>query len=166
MMPRRFGILLLSLGLACCSKKPVPRADAAPPAPSAPSTGPAAPATDSRREIQDLLARVFQPVYFPFDQASLSPAACELLAEAATLMGREPAVEVTIQGNTDDRGTVEYNLALGQRRAQVVKDYLMGFGIGAERIRIISYGEEKPASEGREEEARAMNRRDEFLVSF
>lgn len=159
---------LLSLGLVFCSKKPAPPVAAAPVAlPVAQAeVEPAQPVEDSRLKIQELLTRVFKPVYFPFDQASLSEEARQLLAEAGMLMKQEPSISVIIQGNTDDRGTEEYNLALGQRRAQTVKNYLLGFGIDSSRLKVVSYGEEKPALEGSEESARAMNRRDEFLVSF
>lgn len=161
------GFLLLSLGLTCCSKKPLPpmaAAPAAPPPVQAPVKAP--PEADSLQKIQDLVAGAFQPVYFPYDQATLSPKARDMLAEAAGLMRREPSVKVVIQGNTDERGTAEYNLALGQRRAQVVKKYLLDFGIESARLQVISYGEERPVQSGADEEAMALNRRDEFLVSF
>jgi peptidoglycan-associated lipoprotein len=167
-MHARFATLLLSVGLVSCSKKPVPRVEAepAPPAVAQSAPQPTAPVDDSRQRIREILDRVFQPVYFPFDQATLSSEARKLLSEAATLLAREPSIRVTIQGNTDDLGTAEYNLALGQRRAAVVRDYLAGFGIEPSRLQIISYGEEKPAREGVGEESRALNRRDDFQVVF
>lgn len=82
------------------------------------------------------------------------------------LLKQEPAIKVLIQGNTDERGTEEYNLALGDRRARVAKEYLASYGVNASQLKIISYGEEKPAKRGHDESAWAPNRRDEFNVTF
>ncbi len=121
---------------------------------------------NARLKIQSLIAEAFRPVYFPFDKYDLSQKSRDLLSQAGDLMKREPSIKVTIEGNTDERGTEDYNLALGQRRAAVVKEYLASYGIGIPRLNLISYGAEKPVQHGHDEQSWALNRRDEFKVTF
>jgi peptidoglycan-associated lipoprotein len=166
-----YRILPLAALLAMsCAQKPKPAAETGK-APSAVATMnvPSTPGDSSeqhRLRIENLLNEAFRPVYFPFDQASLSEASKRLLGQAGDLMKREPSIKVLIQGNTDERGTEEYNLALGYRRARVVRDYLVSYGVEGSRLKLISYGEEKPAKPGHDESAWAANRRDEFNVTF
>lgn len=162
------GLAGISTLLAACAKRPFVKAEpvreavALAPVPAPPD----APREDARARIQSLISEAFKPVYFPFDRSDLSPQAVRILTEAAGLMAKEPSIQVVIQGNTDERGASEYNLALGEKRARVVMDYLVAYGINPSRLRIISYGEEKPAMDGANETAWAANRRDEFLVTF
>lgn len=104
-------------------------------------------------------------VYFAFDSYSLDSRAQETLDRQAALLLRNNGVNVTIEGHTDERGTREYNLALGERRATAVKDYLVAFGISPARIRTLSYGEERPAVLGSNEAAWAKNRRAVTIVT-
>ncbi len=108
---------------------------------------------------------VNEHVYFAFDSAALSPGAQDILRDKAAYMTENPDVSVTIEGHCDERGTNEYNLALGERRAQSVKSFLVDLGIGAERMSTISYGEERPADPGHDETAWTRNRRAQFVIN-
>lgn len=99
------------------------------------------------------------PVYFEFDSSELSEHGRTELTNVASWMERHTATRLRIEGHTDDRGTTEYNLGLGDRRAHVIEDYLVRLGIDAGRIDTISYGEEQPAADGDDETAWAQNRR-------
>jgi peptidoglycan-associated lipoprotein len=106
---------------------------------------------------------VLNTIYFDFDKYNLRADAKEMLKANAQTLKDNPEVAVLIEGHCDERGTVEYNLALGERRANAAKQYLVDMGIAASRIRTISYGEERPADPGHNEAAWAKNRRDAFV---
>ena len=110
-------------------------------------------------EVERELVSVGDTVYFGYDSYSLDDRAQETLNRQAALLLRNTAVRVTIEGHADERGTREYNLALGERRATAVKDYLIAFGVTPGRMVTISYGEERPAVAGSSESAWAKNRR-------
>ncbi len=101
-------------------------------------------------------------VYFDFDSSAITAQAASILNQHANLLSSNPAASVLIAGNTDERGSREYNIALGERRAQAASAYLTGQGVAANNIRVISYGEERPAVAGNSEEAYAQNRRAEL----
>ncbi len=101
-------------------------------------------------------------IYFDFDQYTLSQEAREILEDNAEYLQNNPSINVKIEGHADERGSDEYNLALGERRALAAKNYLVSLGIQPQRLTIISYGEELPLVSGRTEEAMAKNRRAEF----
>lgn len=101
-------------------------------------------------------------VYFEFDSSALGPEARRVLEDNARWLIDHPDVRIVIEGHCDERGTVEYNLALGARRAQAVRDYLVNLGVAADRIRTVSYGEERPAAPGHDEASWSRNRRAEF----
>ena len=103
-------------------------------------------------------------IHFEFDRYRLTDEAKEVLADNARVLKNNSKVRILIEGHCDERGTVEYNLALGERRAQVARDYLLELGIPAGRISIISYGKERPLEFGQSESAWSKNRRDEFVV--
>jgi peptidoglycan-associated lipoprotein len=105
-----------------------------------------------------------QKIYFNFDSAALSDEARATLAKNAELLTKGSSVKVRIEGNCDERGSDEYNMALGDRRAKAARDYLVNLGVAADRLSIISYGEEKPVDQGHDESAWAKNRRDEFVI--
>jgi peptidoglycan-associated lipoprotein len=117
-------------------------------------------AMDFQTAGQDL-----KTIYFDYDSANLSTEAKASLETAAEWLKTHPAVNIKVEGNCDERGTSEYNLSLGERRALAARRYLISLGIGDDRIFTISYGEEKPASDGHDESAWKLNRRDEFKVS-
>lgn len=103
-------------------------------------------------------------VYFGFDDASLTKKAREILSEKAEWLRKNSDVEVIIEGHCDERGTKEYNMALGQRRAQSIKNYLVNAGIDESRLETISYGEERPVDPRHNEMAWAKNRRGVFKI--
>jgi peptidoglycan-associated lipoprotein len=104
-----------------------------------------------------------QTVYFAFDQFSLGTSARETLRRNAEILRSHPDILVEIQGNCDERGSEEYNLALGERRAQAAKDYLVNSGIRRQRISTVSFGESNPAAAGQSERSWQLNRRDDFV---
>ncbi len=105
-----------------------------------------------------------EDIYFAFDSAALSGTAQQKLREKAQWMRQHPTVSAIIEGHCDERGTSEYNLALGDRRAESVKSYMVNLGISRSRLVTISYGEERPADPRSTEEAWARNRRAHFVV--
>ncbi len=110
------------------------------------------------------LKAALQKIYFDFDSYKLSDVARAALAKNAQYIKKDTADKVQIEGNCDERGSDEYNLALGERRAKAALDYLVTMGVPANRLSFISYGKEKPADPGHSEAAWAKNRRDDFTV--
>jgi peptidoglycan-associated lipoprotein len=104
-------------------------------------------------------------VYYDFDQYDLRPEARERLAKNASFMQEHPEFVFTIEGHCDERGTNEYNLALGDRRAAAAKDYLVSLGISSDRLRTVSYGEERPFCNQSDESCWQQNRRAHFTVT-
>jgi len=115
--------------------------------------------------LQWTRATELQTVYFAFDSSALSPEARATLKNNADKIKQMPSVMIQVEGHCDERGTQEYNLALGERRALSVRSYLIDLGVSGDRIVTVSYGEEMPASQGSTEEAWALNRRAEFNKS-
>lgn len=111
------------------------------------------------------LKQALEAIYFDFDSADLSSPARATLAKNAELLKKDAAAKVRIEGNCDERGSDEYNLALGERRAKAAAKYLTTLGVAENRIATISYGKEKPAVAGHDEAAWAKNRRDEFVLN-
>jgi len=118
-------------------------------------------AAEARRAAAAGLKRI----HFDFDRSDLTEEAKQVLVNNAGLLRSAPQVNVLIEGHTDERGSDEYNLALGERRAIAARNFLVSLGIAADRLRIISYGEEMPMALERNEEAWAKNRRAEFKIS-
>jgi peptidoglycan-associated lipoprotein len=106
-----------------------------------------------------------QDIYFEFDSIRLAPDAQEILTQKADWLRANPAATVTIEGHCDNRGTNEYNLALGEGRAQSAKAFLVDLGIDSSRLNTISYGEERPLDNSQTEEAWSKNRRDHFVIN-
>jgi len=163
-----FGCVILC---ACASHEPTvpppaPAAAATAPqpmrrvaeTPPAPRQTPAAPAGIVPGSLRDFQVNVGDRVFFAFDTSNLDDAARQTLAKEALWLKRFPAVDVTIQGNCDERGTREYNLALGARRAEAVKEYLTVAGINVSRLSIISFGKEQPVCAESTEACWAQNR--------
>jgi outer membrane protein OmpA-like peptidoglycan-associated protein len=148
---------------AIAAAEPPPPAVAAPetppPAPAPPAAEAAAPApAPARREF------VFEDVYFDFDRYSLRPEALRILDEAVRSMNETKTIRMVIEGHTCNIGTTEYNLALGERRAHAVYEYLTGHGISASRLSAVTFGEERPKYDNSREETRRMNRRAAMVV--
>lgn len=126
----------------------------------------AIPQTDLARDLLfEEASRELQTVYFDYDSSELKPQSKAKLETAADWLKKNPNVNVQIEGHCDERGTSEYNLALGERRALAARRYLISLGINMDRIFTISYGEERPAVEGHDESAWKFNRRAEFKIS-
>jgi len=105
-----------------------------------------------------------QTVYFDYDDSTLRPDAREALRKNATYLKTYRDVAVEVQGNCDERGTEEYNLALGKRRAEAAKSYLVDLGVNSARVATVSFGEEKPVAVGHDEASWAKNRRSDFIA--
>ena len=108
----------------------------------------------------------FEDVHFDFDRYTLRPEATRVLDEAVAALKSDPTLKVEIEGHTCNIGTAEYNLALGDRRATAVKDYLISRGVPADRLHTISYGEERPKYDNSREETRRLNRRAALVVKL
>ena len=114
---------------------------------------------------EDLIVSVGDRVFFGYDSSDLDSDALELLQDQVAWLKQNSDVSVTIEGHCDERGTREYNLALGEKRAQAVKNYLIGLGINPDRVSTISYGKERPAVVGSNDGAWAQNRRSVTIVN-
>ena len=114
---------------------------------------------------EDLIVNVGDRVFFGYDSSDLDSDALELLQDQVAWLKQNSNVSVTIEGHCDERGTREYNLALGEKRAQSVKNYLIGLGISPDRVSTISYGKERPAVVGSNDGAWAQNRRSVTIVN-
>jgi len=104
-------------------------------------------------------------IYFDFDRYFLRPESKTTLEKSARILKANPQIKIKIEGHCDERGTVEYNLALGEKRARAARDYLVNLGIDPGRISVISYGKERPVDMGHNEDAWQKNRRDEFKIT-
>jgi len=179
-------LALTVLAFACSSKKP-PVARPAPPPPPPPQTqaAPARPAPpepvrepvvvppepvrEDRITSNNLdeinRSSPFKPVFFELDSSEINAAGQAALNEDATILKRNTNWTITIEGHCDERGTAEYNLALGERRAAAARTYLASLGIPADRLKTVSYGKEFPFDPGHDEAAWAKNRRAHFVVT-
>ncbi len=176
-----FGLFTALLFVAACQTAPEESAEATgegaatttqPSQPSTTATAPAQPqvaaqvAPGPRPGSQaDLVYNVGDRVFFDFDKFDVKPAARKTLKDQAAWLQKFPVVTVTIEGHCDERGTREYNLALGERRAQAVKDYLVSLGIDPARVATISYGKERSVELGHTEAAWSQNRRGVMVVN-
>lgn len=132
--------------------------------PAATAAVPAQP-TVTPGSAQDFILNVGDRVFFDFDKFDLKPAARTTLDRQAAWLKQYGARTVTIEGHADERGTREYNLALGERRANSAKNYLVSQGVAADRVKIISYGKERPVALGHNEAAWSQNRRAVSVVN-
>ncbi len=113
---------------------------------------------------QGILIKQLKMIHFDFDDYALSNEAQQILMQNAQWLTANPAVDIQIEGHCDERGSAEYNLALGEKRAIAARDYLIQLGVKKERMSVISYGKERPLNPAHNEQAWAENRRDEFVV--
>ena len=183
MRKARLLILLLLAGPMACHRGQPPVARPTPPAPP-PATATARPseppapvrepvppeplANDAvaSRSLDDLNRdSPLQPVFFDYDSSDLNDAGRATLQGDAAVLKRYPSWLITIEGHCDERGTAEYNLALGERRAVAARTYLISLGLDANRLRTVSYGSEFPFDPGHEESAWHKNRRAHFVIT-
>ncbi|EDP58989.1 peptidoglycan-associated lipoprotein Pal [Vibrio sp. AND4] len=113
----------------------------------------------AEQELKEQALRETQTIYFAFDNSTIAGDYEEMLAAHASYLSKNPGLNVTIEGHADERGTPEYNIALGERRAEAVSNYLQALGVQADQVSIVSYGEEKPLLLGQSEDVYAKNRR-------
>jgi peptidoglycan-associated lipoprotein len=135
-----------------CAPPPPPPAPPPPPPPPPPV-------------VEEPIDKYIQDIFFDYDKSEIRPDSREKLAVAADWMKSHPAAEFLLEGHCDERGTREYNLALGDRRANATKDYLASLGVDPARLKTISYGKERPFVEGHDESAWSKNRRTHFVVT-
>ncbi len=186
------GLIVLTAVVAACSKKPPPAPPPAPEPPrvnqdsidraNKARADSIAAAEAARRRAAEEAARAAEEarrleaaraaarntlmakVYFDYDKDEIRPDQQGTLDAKVPILNANPDMRIRIEGNTDDRGSDEYNLALGQRRAASVRRYLVARGIAGGRMDIVSYGEQRPVAQGENEEAWAQNRRAEFVI--
>jgi peptidoglycan-associated lipoprotein len=191
-MTRKISLILISaaaiLALSACSKKTPPAVN--PTVKDAPAATAQASASSSsgmsaedsaaaaeklaaeklerdRAHLEEMINKIMNDeVYFDFDRSELTESARELLTEVGNMLIKEPRFVITVGGHTDARGTEDYNMVLGSKRAQKVKEFLVAYGVKADRLETISYGKEQPKVEGQTEEAFAQNRRANFKVTI
>jgi peptidoglycan-associated lipoprotein len=165
-------MLMVLVVLSGCRRRqpeqPAPMTPPPPPPPAA-TTDPdaerrAREEEERRREAERRRNVLTEMVFFAFDRYDLSPEAQAILNRKVQILRDDPTIRLRIDGHCDERGSIEYNLALGMRRAQAVKDYLVGFGIDPDRLAVESFGEDRPLDPRSNEEAWARNRRAEFQI--
>ncbi|MCG8442828.1 MAG: peptidoglycan-associated lipoprotein Pal [Caulobacterales bacterium] len=157
-MKLKVAMITAALFMTACASNQVEETPQTPPAPP-PSTIPAAPTGPVAGTQEDFEASVGDSrVYFDFDEFAIRPDAGETLRRQAAWLRSYPAVKVLVSGNCDERGTREYNIALGARRAKAVKDFLVLQGVEASRISTTTYGKERPIDPRSNEAAWARNR--------
>ena len=189
MIGRRTSVLLVGLllvaALGACRHKAPPVTRPAPPPPTTATNPPRPPAPpEPVREpttvppepvAEDAIASAslddlnrnspLKPVFYDYDSSDLSAEAQKALDENAATLRKYPSWTVTIEGHCDERGTAEYNLALGERRAVAARAYLVALGVSPDRVRTVSYGKEFPFDAGHTETAWAQNRRAHFVIT-
>lgn len=163
------AVAAVGLFLSACESAPQPAAStggagAAAARPAQAATAPAAPGIQ-RGSVQDFQVNVGDRVFFDYDKFEVKPAGRATLDKQAAWLKQYPQWKVVVEGHCDERGTREYNLALGERRANAVKSYLTNQGIPANRVTTISYGKERPVALGSNEAAWAQNRRGVTVLS-
>jgi len=119
-----------------------------------------------QEKLGQLAGELGQVIHFAFDRYDLNPEARQILTRKAEILKQNPTVKLVIEGHTDEVGTAEYNLALGERRARAAADYLANLGVNAANLSTVSYGKERPVDPGNSPAAHAANRRDEFRPSY
>ncbi|MBW2658409.1 MAG: peptidoglycan-associated lipoprotein Pal [Deltaproteobacteria bacterium] len=120
--------------------------------------------SDEYKQVHGRSSGSLYPIYFQFDQAAITTDMTDVMVRNAEYLNSAPGTVVTIEGNCDERGTNEYNLALGERRSINAQQFLIDLGVDPARIRTLSYGEEKPLFPGMDEEAYSQNRRADFVL--
>ncbi|MDR2731651.1 MAG: OmpA family protein [Fibromonadaceae bacterium] len=162
---------------ACAKKKEPVEVEPPPPPPPVkeqvyqPPPPPPPPKEDpleaERRRLEELMNKIMaDDIYFEFDQATLTSKARDILTEVGDILKRESRFTVLTEGHTDERGTENYNLGLGMRRAESVVKFLTDYGVGSNRLQKRSFGKEQPKADGQTEDAWAQNRRAAFRVQI
>jgi peptidoglycan-associated lipoprotein len=165
-LPASVAVLLVSLALMGCARKaamtPPPAQAAAAPVPM---ESPPSPAAEPEPASRPVSMPELRPVFFELDSYALTGSARAVLDADAAMLRTQTTMRVLIEGHCDERGTVEYNQALGERRANAARDYLVASGIDANRFQVISYGKSRPFADGSGEAVWAQNRRAHLVAS-
>lgn len=156
----KFAAVAAAIVLAGCTTKPKPVEETPPPAPPVTAQPSIVPGS-----AEDLRVNVGDTVHFEYNKSDLDDSDKTVLQRQAAWLQKYPEVRVTLQGNCDERGTREYNLALGARRANAVKDYLASLGVSSGRLDTISYGKERPVCTESTENCWAQNRRSVTVIA-
>ena len=120
-----------------------------------------------RAKVEAMINKIMSDeVYFDFDRSELTASAKELLTQVGDILLKEPRFTITVAGHTDARGTEDYNMTLGSKRSEKVKEFLVAYGVSSSRMETVSYGKENPKVEGQSEEAFAQNRRANIKVNI
>jgi peptidoglycan-associated lipoprotein len=166
-------VAMLIVTVAACGKKNEPEMPA--PVSTPPSATPVSTTDDAaerarreaeearRRELEAKRNTLSQMIFFGYDRSDISSEAAATLQAKLPILREDATIRIRVEGHADERGSIEYNLALGLRRAQAVKDYLAGFGVEGSRVTVESFGEDRPLDPGTTESAYARNRRAEFV---
>ena len=178
-------VVLLSVVVGACSKKtppiarpmppPMPTATTAPPAPPPPPSPVAEPVPVPPMPVEDTIGSKslddlnrdspLKPLFFALDSSEVDADGQVLLQANAAVLKKFPTWQITIEGHCDERGTAEYNLALGERRALAARTYLVSLGIPADKVKTVSYGKEFPFDAGHDDAAWTKNRRAHFVIT-
>ena len=156
------GLMVAFLAIGCASKKPTNSQDDAAADADGANNGLA---LELNGDSDSGKAGGLQTVFFAFDSSTLDGSAKSAMQSNADFMKSNTNVDIQVEGHCDERGGRQYNLALGERRAKAVRDYLVALGVAAKRISVISYGNERPVAEGHDESAWSKNRRANFVVT-
>jgi peptidoglycan-associated lipoprotein len=169
MLVKRLIVLMLAIGLVafvagCGGKEAMdePVVDTPEPPPPAPEEPPVVEEPEEPKEVE--MAPALNDVFFAFDKYNLTSESKSILEGNADELKRVSSARITIEGHCDERGTKSYNLALGEKRANAAKDYLVALGVNGSRITVVSYGKERPFVMGHDEAAWAKNRRAHFVL--
>jgi peptidoglycan-associated lipoprotein len=187
MIVRRFVVPVVAaiLAVAACSSPPPPpppppgpdmdslrayqdsvrRAEEAARAEAARQAAERAAEAERQRRIAAARETLQEPVHFDYDKSDIRDQDAAILRRKVDILRASPQVRMRIEGHADERGSTEYNLALGNRRAEAVRQFLVGFGLAQDRFEIVSYGEGRPVDQGHDEAAWARNRRAEFVIT-
>lgn len=176
-MNRKFALVLTAVGasmlMTACPQKtevaapppppPPPPVEPAvvPPPPPPPPPPPRDTVAERRARLQGLMGEALKPIYFDLDQSTIKPEGKDILTRVGSLLKQYPELYVTVEGNADERGSTEYNQALGDRRAAAAKKWLEVFGVKSTQLKSISYGKEK-ATTGQDESVWSKDRRDDL----
>ena len=179
-------IVLITMTISACAKKQPPVARPMPPPSNTANTGEVAPPPPPQpvnepvvvppeplaedaiagKSLDDLNRdSPLKPLFFGLDQSDVDAEGQRVLQENAAILKKYPAWQITIEGHCDERGTAEYNLALGERRALAAKNYLVSLGIPADKVKTVSYGKEFPFDPGHDDNAWSKNRRAHFVIT-
>jgi peptidoglycan-associated lipoprotein len=151
------GLVVAILIAGCCQMETIPP-PAPPPPPEAPPPPPPPPPPPEVKEIY------LEPIHFDYNKSDLRPGDQEILKRNIATLKENPDAKIIIEGHCDERGTVDYNLGLGERRAKAAMKFLVDGGIDPARMSVVSYGKERPVDPGHDESAWWKNRRAEFVI--